>query len=118
MFQLIKSSLLFLLLDSIFIYLNRKMFMDQIKVVQGSPLQVNIVGTILSYVFLLLGLNYFILREHRSVFDAFVLGLVIYGVYESTTYALLKNWNIRTVITDTLWGGILFGTTTYLTYRM
>ena len=48
--------------------------------------------------------------------DAFLLGIVIYGVYESTNYAILKNWNIKAVALDTLWGGILFALTTKVTY--
>ena len=63
-------------------------------------------------------MNYFILKQRRSVMDAFILGIVIYGVYETTTYALLKKWSIQTVMIDTLWGGILFGLTTYLTYKL
>ena len=116
--DLIVSSLLLLILDSIFIYINSGLFSSQIMDVQSSPLKINILGGILSYLFLIGGLNYFILREHRSVLDAFILGFVIYGVYETTTYALLKRWHLRTVITDTIWGGILFGTTTYLTYLL
>jgi len=42
------------------------------------------------------------------------LGIVIYGVYETTNYALLKDLSILTVIIDTLWGGLLFASTTYL----
>jgi uncharacterized membrane protein len=64
------------------------------------------------------GLFYFILKNKRPVQDAFLLGLVIYGVYETTTYALLKNWNFATVMVDTLWGGILLALTTYLTYKL
>lgn len=115
--ELILSSLILLVLDSIFIYMNSGLFKRQIMDVQKSPLQINMVGGVFSYIFLIWGLNYFILREHRSVLDAFILGLVIYGVYETTTYALLKNWHIRTVITDTLWGGVLFGATTFLVRR-
>jgi uncharacterized membrane protein len=84
--------------------------------VQLSSLKINIIGGILAYIFLLLGLNYFIIREHRSILDAFILGLIIYGVYEATTYTIFKKWRIQTVLMDTLWGGILFATTTYLTY--
>ena len=112
--KFIISSLILFVLDSIFIYLNSGLFSYQIMDIQKSPLKINIIGGILSYIFLILGLNYFIIREHRSVLDAFVLGLVIYGVYETTTYALLKRWNIRIVVTDTLWGGILFAITTLI----
>jgi uncharacterized membrane protein len=48
------------------------------------------------------------------VTDAFLLGIVIYGVYETTNYALFKDWSILTVIIDTLWGGTLFAITTYI----
>jgi uncharacterized membrane protein len=46
--------------------------------------------------------------------EAFLLGIVIYGVYETTNYALFKNWSILTVFMDTLWGGILFASTCYI----
>jgi len=50
------------------------------------------------------------------VFDAFLLGVFVYGVYETTSLALLRKWRPTTVLIDTLWGGILFALTTYLTY--
>ena len=39
----------------------------------------------------------------------------IYGVYELTTMGLLKEWKWLTVIIDTIWGGILFASTIYIT---
>ena len=116
--RLLVSFLLFILLDSMFIYANAATFHSQILDVQSSPLKINLLGVLLSYIFLLGGLYYFILKEHRPVLDAFLLGLVIYGVYESTNYVAFKHWRLKTVIMDTLWGGILFGTTTYLSYKI
>jgi uncharacterized membrane protein len=116
--KLLISSIILLALDSIFIYFISSTFTSQIFDIQRSPLHVNIVGAILCYGLLILGLNYFILHKRRSVFDAFLLGMVIYGVYETTSLALLRNWRLSTVIIDTLWGGILFGLTTYLTYLL
>jgi uncharacterized membrane protein len=52
------------------------------------------------------------------VLDAFLLGIVIYGVYETTSYALLKKWKLSIVLMDTLWGGVLFGLTTALVYSL
>jgi len=74
----------------------------------------NYLGAALCYVLMLIGINYFIIKPRRSVSDAFLLGIIIYGVYETTNYALFKNWSILSVIIDTLWGGVLFGTTTYI----
>ena len=99
-----------------FIYLNviKGYFNRQIQNVQGSQMQVNFLGVALCYIFLIAGINYFIIKPRKSVTDAFLLGLVIYGVYETTNYALFKNWSIITVIIDTLWGGLLFASTTYI----
>ena len=38
-----------------------------------------------------------------------ILGLVIYGVYETTSKALLSEWKWSTVLIDTIWGSIFFG---------
>jgi len=117
MYQLVISSIILLLLDSIFLYTNSSLFSSQIIDIQGTPLKVNLLSAILCYSLLIFGLNYFILREHRSIIDAFILGFIIYGVYETTTFSLLKKWRIKTMIIDTLWGGLLFAITTYLTYK-
>ncbi len=111
-------TVILLLLDFIFISMMRPIFEIQVADVQRVALQVRPLGGILCYILLVLGLYYFIVREHRPIFDAFLLGLVIYGVYEGTTYALFKRWQLRTVIIDTLWGGILFVLTTLLTYKL
>jgi uncharacterized membrane protein len=116
--KLIISSIILLALDSIFIYFMSKTFTSQVFDVQRSPLRINILGAILCYGFLIFGLNYFILQKRRSVFEAFLLGFVIYGVYETTSLSLLRNWHLTTVFIDTLWGGILFGLTTYFTYLL
>ena len=94
--------------------INKIYFNNQIKLVQGSEPKVNYLGVALCYIFLIAGINYFIIKPRKSVNDAFLLGIVIYGVYETTNYALFKNWSILTVIIDTLWGGLLFAFTTYI----
>jgi uncharacterized membrane protein len=48
--------------------------------------------------------------------DAFLLGLVIYGVSETTNWALFDKWSLITVIIDTLWGATLFGLTTFIVH--
>ena len=116
--QIIISAFILLLLDGLFIYTISNMFKKQITDVQKSSMQINMFGAALCYLFLIFGLYYFILQPHRSVKDAFLLGLLIYGVYETTTYTLLKNWRFQTVMIDTVWGGLLFALTTYFTYKL
>ena len=81
-------------------------------------MKLNLVGAILCYVFLVFGLNYFIISRKKPLLDAFILGIVIYGVYETTTYALLENWSPLAVLIDTFWGGILFTLTTFIAYKI
>ncbi len=108
------SAIVFITTDFVYLNVIKDYFNKQIISVQGSPLKVNYLGAALCYIFLIVGINYFIIKPRKSVNDAFLLGLVIYGVYETTNYALFKNWSMLTVIIDTLWGGLLFAFTTYV----
>jgi len=92
-------------------------FNNVVMKVQGSKLKLNFIGAVLCYILLIGGINYFIISKRKPLIDAFLLGILIYGVYETTSYALLENWSPLAVLIDTLWGGILFYLTTYLTYR-
>ena len=114
----ILTAIIILLLDYIYLSLIKNYFNHQIKAVQGSPLKVNYLGVVLSYLFIIFGINYFIIKEGKGVFDAFLLGLVIYMVYDATNLALLKDWRFSTLIIDGIWGGILFAITTYIVYKL
>jgi len=115
---LVLTGVVLLSLDAIYITAMKNMFEIQIAAVQRVALQFRLFGAIMCYLLLIGGLYYFILRTRRPVSDAFFLGILIYGVYESTTYALLKNWKWETVAIDTLWGGILFALTTAIVYKL
>ena len=114
-FLMLISAILFIAIDMIYLNLMKNYFSKQVQSVQGSPIKMRVLGAAICYIFLIIGLNYFIIKPNRSVSDAFLLGIVIYGVYETTNYALLSKWSMLTVILDTLWGGVLFAVTTYLT---
>lgn len=112
------SAIVFIAIDSIYLQIMKNYFQKQIQSVQGSTIKFNFFGAAICYVFLIIAINYFIIKPHKSINEAFLLGLVIYGVYETTNYALLKNWSLVTVIIDTLWGGALFAITTYIVNKM
>ena len=107
-----------LVLDSIYISIFSNHFKNQVYKVQKKPLEINLTTTIACYIFLIFGLYYFIIKEKKPPCHAFLLGLFVYGVYELTTISLLKDWELKTVIIDTLWGGMLFATTTHLVYKI
>lgn len=116
--KLLIVTVLLIAIDSAYLSLVMKTFSEQIIKVQRVVMTFKIEGAIACYFALIFGLYYFIIEPKKSPFDAFLLGIVIYAVYETTNYATLKKWSPYLVIMDTLWGGILFGTTTYLTYAL
>lgn len=109
-----KLSLILIFLDVIFLYLNKEQFKEQLFLVQKTDFIMKPLGAILTYFFIILLLFWFIIKENRTPFDAFILGLCSYGIYEYTNYSLLNEWTIQTTVVDTLWGGILFALTTYI----
>jgi len=113
-FTLLISAIVFVTIDFFYLNLNKSYFANQIKKIQNKPMTMNILGVLLCYIFLIFGINYFIIKPKRSVQDAFLLGLIIYGVYETTNLATFSNWSLFMVVMDTLWGGVLFALTTYI----
>ena len=86
--------------------------------IQGSELKLNFLGAFISYLFLIIAINYFILIPKKSILDAFILGLCIYAVFDGTNLAIFKDYSVKAAIIDSLWGGILFAITTYITLRL
>ena len=116
--MIIISAILFVAIDSIYLNLMKNYFNYQVIKVQGSSVRFNYIAAIITYIFLIYGLYYFILSKNKSVTDAFILGVVIYGVYEFTNLTILKEWKLKSALIDTLWGGILFSLTTFLTHKI
>uniref|UniRef100_A0A6C0D4H2 DUF2177 family protein n=1 Tax=viral metagenome TaxID=1070528 RepID=A0A6C0D4H2_9ZZZZ len=116
--KLITIAIILLALDACYLLINRTLFENQVIDIQRTTMKVKPISVIACYIFLIGGLYYFIIKNHRPVLDAFILGLVIYGVYETTTYALFKKWQAYLVFMDTLWGGTLLALTTYITYMI
>jgi uncharacterized membrane protein len=107
-----------LVLDFIYFYLFKNVLLNAVKSVQKSPLQINIFYGLLCYLVLTFVLYYFIIKDKKPIYDAFLLGFSIYAVYETTTAAIFKNWNSWLVIMDSLWGGILFSLITVIIYKI
>ena len=112
------SAITMLCLDSIYLTTFKDFYNKQVNMIQGKNITMKIIPTIFVYVSLLFGLNYFIFKNKCSVKEAFFLGIVIYSVFELTNMAIFDKWKIESVLLDTLWGGILFALTTFITYRI
>jgi len=111
------SAAILLALDSIYLTASKSAFETQIVQIQRVVMKVKLIPAIMCYIFLIVGLNYFILRTHRPVWEAFLLGLVIYGVFDTTSYAIFKKWDWKLAVMDALWGGVLFALTSAIVYQ-
>ena len=113
----IVSSILLVLVDSIYLYfIGKPVFDKTVAAIQNSSLVVNIAPAVFTYILMAILLNYFIISVNKSAFDAFILGFCTYGIFDFTNMAIFKKYNLRTAITDTLWGAILFFSVTTITY--
>jgi uncharacterized membrane protein len=99
------SALVLLVLDIPWLYVNQNVAGSMIQAIQGSPIQIRIIPSIITYLLLA-----YLLTIPGSAKEAFFLGVATYGVYDATNYATLKNYSPMFAIADTLWGGILLST--------
>ena len=115
----IVTAVILLSLDFIYLSATSGFFQSMIQSIQcGKKMEIRIIGAVLTYICLVALLNVFIFNDNRSVKDAFLMGICVYGVYETTNYAILDKWLKTSVVIDTLWGGILFAGTTYIMKRL
>lgn len=109
--DLVKISIILLSLDYVYLSSTINFYKKLIKDIQGRELKFRKMGAILCYILLIFSIYYFIILKNGSELDAFFLGISIYGVFDTTNYAIFDRWNYEAVILDTLWGGILYYST-------
>lgn len=123
MFDQIKKflilSLIFTAIDIIYLKTMSSHFKSLVKKIQGgTDMKFRLLPAIPCYLFLIFGLQYFIINKKGSVLDSAILGWVIYGVYETTNAAIFKDWDLKSVVIDTSWGGTLYALTTFIYYKL
>ena len=118
MLQYLLTAIVFVVLDGFYLNLTKNYFNKQVKLIQGSDIKINFIAVAITYIFLIYGLNYFIIQRNKSVKDAALLGLIIYAVYEFTNLSIFTNWALLSTLIDTTWGALLFGLTTAIVYKM
>lgn len=108
--QLFIILLLYLVMDFIWIYSNFRMYNNSVMKIQNKPIAFRMTPAIIAYGLLVLNIVYILIpltkklsNIKRSLVFA-ISGLVIYGVYNATTYAIIENYPLHVAIIDTLWG--------------
>ena len=65
-FLVLASAILLLSIDFVYLNIIRDYFSQQIRNVQGSQMKVNYLGAALCYIFLITGINYFIIKRQKN----------------------------------------------------
>lgn len=112
---------IFLIIDvPVITYFNKNMYATQFERVQGTKkvnTQRTIFSAFLAYLLLAFAIYHFAIKQ-KSVLNGFLLGLCIYGIYNTTNLATLQGWGIYEAVADTLWGSFLFAGITWLYLRI
>jgi uncharacterized membrane protein len=111
-------SIIMISIDAFYLTATRSIFGAVVAKIQRVAIQMRLEGAIIVYALLVIGLYKFIISERRPVSDAAILGLVIYGVFDFTNYAMFKNYDLMTALMDTAWGSALMALTTFLVYKV
>lgn len=112
--DILKIFILLILVDSAYLYFTQKMFGEMVVRIQRVAMQVRWWSGAVVYVFAAVLLYLFIIKNGRPIWEAGVLGLATYGIFDFTNHAILKNYDLNIAVMDTVWGGTLFATTTWI----
>ena len=101
-----------LVIDVVFITLNKKMWETDVEMIQKSPLKLRTEYALVVYILIVIGVCVFVLfSDTKTIYDKMVLGfiwgVITYGVFDFTNLTIFSNYNFKTAMIDTLWGGIM-----------
>ena len=119
--KIIYLTIILLILDISWIYLNYNNYNNTVQKIQGSAIKLNIIPGILCYLLMLFGLIYYVIpminfqikiNKYEKWLACIIygggFGLIVYGVYNLTTLAIIKNHNWQITLLDMLWGTFLY----------
>ena len=112
--SLLKIFVLLILLDAVYLYFTKNMFGEMVVRIQRVAMLVRWWSGAVVYIFAAALLYWFIIKDNRPIWEAGVLGMATYGIYDFTNYAILKNYDLQIAIMDTVWGATLFSLTTWV----
>jgi uncharacterized membrane protein len=109
-------ALLYLFMDLLWITGNRAFYNPRIsRIQQGKPVSFRPTAAVVAYVLLLLTLFFVCMplsRHYQGQFPPWVVfgvvGLCVYGVFNSTNYAIFADYPLDMALIDTLWGFTVF----------
>lgn len=104
-----------LVLDTLYLStIGGKPFLNMVERIQKKSAVMNYLSIAVVYLLMIIGFNYFVVHKRFGNAEAFMLGVLIYGVFDFTNMALFSDYKLAIAVQDTLWGGVLFYLTNVL----
>lgn len=112
---------IFLIIDVPMItYFNSEMYQIQFNRINNGQMIVNYrtyISAGICYTLLVFGIYHFAVKQN-SIMNGAIMGLLIYGIYNTTNLATINNYGIKESIVDTLWGTILCTIISFITIKI
>ncbi|MBD63713.1 MAG: hypothetical protein CME62_00775 [Halobacteriovoraceae bacterium] len=124
-FNTLISILGFVLLDSVWFKLfmgeySRQTIRPLLNIGSDGTIDVNYIGAIGAYLCMGLVSSFFVMPrvEGQAMLIQFLIGalagLLVYGIFDLTNLAIMKDYSYKFVFFDMLWGSFIFGTMTVI----
>ena len=122
--KILLTILLIVAIDFVWIgIINQKLYQSAIESVQKTKFAVRYFPGLIVYIAIALIVNLWIIpfvkqnKDKKNIFyrpfvNGFLLGSLIYSIFDFTNMAIFSNWSYSVSILDSLWGGVLTGTIT------
>lgn len=101
---------LYLIMDFIWITTNFKLYNNSVIAIQKKPIDFRMFPAVIAYALLIVNIMFVLipltkqLSKIQRIIIFCISGLVIYGVYNATTYAIVENYPLNVALIDTIWG--------------
>jgi uncharacterized membrane protein len=119
----ILTLILFISFDLIWFSISlSNIYLPKFTEIQGSapPFFSKISGGIFAWILLALGIITFVIPKSNTVSDAILygllFGLIVYGVYNGTSYVTLEKYDINIMLPDLIWGTVVSGVISGIIY--
>ena len=118
-----KFAITMLILDYIYLSTVSSNYNDLLLKIQNKPLKLKPIYALVVYIIMTVGWTLLILLKNKkyslsnNVINSIILGIVIYGVFDFTNLAMFNNYSLTIALIDVLWGGVLFGISSYVALR-
>jgi uncharacterized membrane protein len=101
--KMLFAMILFVVVDAVWLLTAGRYALAMTERIQGSPVTFRFAAAIPVYIALA-----YLIYQVDSVQDAALMGAATYAIYDFTSLAILKKYEVGMAVADTLWGGALF----------